>query len=158
MSPILVSNRPRSYRTSAAALTICGLRKWSTLGRGLTDSLRPRPEKRKLNGDSENYIRAFGSVKRLRRAAYERLAQAEVTGQRCADRFSRPFQGDLAVADQRADAEAVDQSQRAVGYLVRVAAVKLLRRDSRRDLLGKPAAQTRVEVLGEWAQLGVAHG
>src|SRR2546429_9756208 len=35
ISPMRVSNRPRSYSTSAAALMICGLRRWSTLGRGL---------------------------------------------------------------------------------------------------------------------------
>src|SRR5256885_16288292 len=61
MSPILVSNNPRSYRTSAAAATICGLRKCSIFGRGLSGLRTPsKPAGRGfLNDGSKNY-RALG--------------------------------------------------------------------------------------------------
>src|SRR3954466_3297139 len=65
MSPILVSNSPRSYRTSAAAATICGLRRCSIFGRGLT-GLRPpsKPAGRGfLNDGSRNYLRLGLCVK-----------------------------------------------------------------------------------------------
>src|SRR3954468_5755885 len=57
MSPILVSNNPRSYRTSAAAATICGLRRCSIFGRGLTGLWTPsKPAGRGfLNDGSKNY-------------------------------------------------------------------------------------------------------
>src|SRR2546423_8997237 len=61
MSPILVSNNPRSYRTSAAAATICGLRRCSILGRGLTGLWTPSTPSGRgfLNDGSKNY-RALG--------------------------------------------------------------------------------------------------
>src|SRR4051794_29903529 len=65
MSPILVSNSPRSYRTSAAAATICGLRRCSIFGRGLTGLRTPsKPAGRGfLNDGSRNYLRLGLCVK-----------------------------------------------------------------------------------------------
>src|ERR687888_1724912 len=58
MSPILVSKSPRSYRTSAAAATICGLRRCSIFGRGLTRLAAPSEpagDEGFLNDGSKNY-------------------------------------------------------------------------------------------------------
>ena len=64
----------------------------------------------------------------------------------------------MAVANQAPHTNTIKQCERAIGYLVGVAPLKLARPDTGGDFVGEPRMKPGVQLLGERPQLLVSDG